>query len=143
MTAERMFDFLAQWQNVSKFFWAIFPNVSVEIRKSLYKVENTLVLSIALSLSRSLSVYSNAMMIIQNINFFLFISLLNLDNLVCHLGQGPKDKSASKRDTTNEKLSKRERERATDSLCAREERVRVRAGAGECVCLHRIHNYTI
>lgn len=144
MTAERMFDFLAQWQNVSKFFfWAIFPNVSVEIRKSLYKVENALVLSIALSLSRSLSVYSNAMMIIQNINFFLFISLLNLDNLVCHLGQGPKDKSASKRDTTNEKLSKRERESATDSLCAGEGRLRVRAGAGKCVCLHRIHNYTI
>lgn len=73
MTAERMFDFLAQWQNVSKFFWAIFPNVSVEIRKSLYKVENALVLSIALSLSRSLSVYSNAMMIIQNINFFFYL----------------------------------------------------------------------
>lgn len=123
MTAERMFDFLAQWQNVSKFFWAIFPNVSVEIRKSLYKVENALVLSIALSLSRSLSVYSNAMMIIQNINFFfLFISLLNLDNLVCHLGQGPKDKSASKRDTTNEKLSKRERERVRQIVCVQGKR---------------------
>lgn len=126
------------------FFWAIFPNVSVEIRKSLYKVENTLVLSIALSsLPLALCLFECNDDYSKYQFFFLFISLLNLDNLVCHLGQGPKDKSASKRDTTNEKLSKRERESATDSLCAREERVRVRAGAGECVCLHRIHNYTI
>lgn len=97
-------------------------------------------LSHYLSPARSLSIRMQWWLFKISI-FFLFISLLNLDNLVCHLGQGPKDRSASKRDTTNEKLSKRER--AAHSLWAGEERVRVRAGAGECVCLHRIHNYTI
>lgn len=146
MTAERMFDFLAQWQNVSKFFFGLFFQTWVWKLENLYIKLKILLSSLShyLSPARSLSIRMQWWLFKISI-FFLFISLLNLDNLVCHLGQGPKDKSASKRDTTNEKLSKREREResATDSLCAGEERVRVRAGAGKCVCLHRIHNYTI
>lgn len=99
MTAERMFDF---WRS-SK----IYRKLLAISNRRVWKFENLYIKlkipSLSLFHSTSLSVYLNAMMIIQNINFCFIYSTVKFRQVGVSSWPGAKDKSASKRDTTNER----------------------------------------